>query len=174
MEQRSTYDARGYEDGVKIWADLVIQMNDLNKAHVIDFTFVETTSQTYFHAYNKAGQAALKGREQKLKNEYKHWQVISGNNIHVTNNFQIIAVETFGIMLKDDIHSFFGQFIHEKENRSQVLNLVTQQLSEAVHTMRSIQFHAMKNAQVFQERRIVPATNRVRTGSVNRQNIGVE
>jgi len=61
MEQRSTYDARGYEDGVKIRADLVIQMNDLNKAHVIDFTFVEPTSQTYFHAYNKAGQAALKG-----------------------------------------------------------------------------------------------------------------
>ena len=162
-EQVSTYDARGFEDGVKVRADLVVQMNDLNKAHVIDFTFVEPTSQTYFHAYNKAYQAALKGREQKLKNEYKHWQVIGGNNIHVTNNFQIIAVETFGIMLKDDIHSFFSQFIHEKENRSQVLNLVTQQLSVAVHTMRSIQFHAMKNVQVFQERRIVPATNRNRT-----------
>ena len=80
VEQRSTYDARGFEDGVKARADLVIQMNDLNKAHVIDFTFVEPTSQTYF-------QAALKGQEQKLKNEYKHWQVISGNNIHVTNNF---------------------------------------------------------------------------------------
>ena len=128
---------------------------------------------TYFHAYNKAAQAALIGREQNLKNEYKHWQVISGNNIHVTNNFQIIAVETFGIMLKDYIHSFFGQFIHEKENRSQVLILVTQQLSVAVHTIRSIHFHAMKNAQVFQERRIIPATNRVRTGSVNRQNVGV-
>ena len=37
---------RGYEDGVKIRADLIIQMNDLNKAHVIDFTFVEPTSQT--------------------------------------------------------------------------------------------------------------------------------
>ena len=41
-------------------------------------------------------------------------------------------------MLNDDIHSFFGQFIHEEENRSQVLNLVTQQMSEAEHTMRTI------------------------------------
>jgi len=63
--------------------------------------------------------------------------------------FQIIAVETFGIMLKDDIHSFFGQFIIAKENRSQVLNLVIKQLSVTVQTMRSIKFHAMKNAQVF-------------------------
>jgi hypothetical protein len=47
-------------------------------------------------------------------------------------------------MLKDYIHSFFGQFIHEKENRSQVLILVTQQLSVAVHTIRSIHFHAIR------------------------------
>jgi len=59
IEQRSTYDARGFEDVAKVRADLVIQTNDLNKAHVIDLTFVEPTSQTYFHAYNKAGQAAL-------------------------------------------------------------------------------------------------------------------
>jgi len=32
----------------------------------------------------------------------------------------------------------------------------------------------MKNTQVFQERRIVPATNRVRTSFVNHQNVGVE
>ena len=76
-------------------------------------------------------------------------------------------------MLKDDIHSFFGQFINKKENRSQVLNLVTQQLSVAVHTMRSIQFHAIKNAQVFQERKILPANNRIRTGAVNRPHVGV-
>jgi len=53
----------------------------------------------------------------------------------------------------------FGQFINEKENCSQVLYLVTQELSVSVHTMRSIQFHAIKNAQLFQERWIVPATN---------------
>ena len=50
VEQRSTYDARGFEDGVKVRADFVVHMNDLNKAHVIDFTFVKPTSQTYFHA----------------------------------------------------------------------------------------------------------------------------
>jgi len=76
-------------------------------------------------------------------------------------------------MLEDDIHFFFGQFRNEKEIRSQVLNLVTQQLSVAVHTMRSIQFHTMKNAQVFQERRIVPANNRIRTGAVNYPHVGV-
>jgi len=96
IEQRSTYDARGFED-------LVMQMNDLSIAHFTDFTFVEPTSQIYFHAYNKASQAALKGREQKLKIEYKHWQVIDDNNIHVTNTIQIIAVETS-----------FGQFINKK------------------------------------------------------------
>jgi len=47
-------------------------------------------------------------------------------------------------MPKDDIHSFFGQFINENENRSQVLNLIAQQ--------------AIKNAQVFQERRIAIAS----------------
>ena len=77
------------------------------------------TSQTC----NKAGQAALKGREQKLKNEYKHWQVIGCNNIHVTNNFA-------------------GY---------------------------SKQYSCYK-----QDRRIAPASNRVRTGFINRQNAGVE
>jgi len=59
VAHRFTYDARGFEVGAKVWADLDIQMNDLNKAHVIAFTFVKPTSQTYFHAYNKAGQAEV-------------------------------------------------------------------------------------------------------------------
>jgi len=37
IEQRSTYDALGFEDKAKVRADLLIQMNGLNKAHVINF-----------------------------------------------------------------------------------------------------------------------------------------
>ena len=51
------YDARGLEDGVKVRADLII-----------DFTFVERTAHAY-GTYNKAGQAALKGKVKKFKSE---------------------------------------------------------------------------------------------------------
>jgi hypothetical protein len=159
---RPSFEARGFENGVKVRADMAVQMTDQGNALVIDFTFVEPTARTHVGTYNKAGQAALKGRERKLKGEYKHWKV---HGVNVTTKFHIIAVETFGVMLKEDITSVFGQFIHAKENTAHVLHLVTQQLSVAIHTIRSIQFHAMKDAQVFQERRIVPAANRSRTSS---------
>ena len=109
----------------------------------------------------KAGQAALKGKEKKLKSEYKHWNVLGDT---VTNKFYIVAVETFGIILKDDIYNIFSSFINRKENSSQVLHLVTQQLSVAVHTIRAIQFESIKGVQVFEERRIQPTVNRNRTG----------
>ena len=47
VEQLSTYDARSFEAGAKVQAEFIIQMKNLNKSHVIDFTFVEPTSQTF-------------------------------------------------------------------------------------------------------------------------------
>ena len=154
------YDARGFEDGVKVRADLAVQMTDLANDLIIDFTFVEPTARTY-GAYNKAGQAALKGKEKKIKSEYKHWNVLGDN---VTNQFYIVAVETFGIILKEDITHIFRTFINPKENSTQVLHLLTQQLSVAVHTIRAIQFESIKGVQVFEERRIQPTINRNRSG----------
>ncbi len=62
-------------------ADLAVQMTDLANDLIIDFIFVEPTAHTY-GPYNKAGQAALKGKEKKIKIEYKHWNVLGDN---VTN-----------------------------------------------------------------------------------------
>ena len=56
-------------------------------------------------------------------------------------NFKLVQLKLLILCSK-------ATFILALVNRSQVLNLVTHQLSVAVHTMRSIQFHAMKNAQV--------------------------
>ena len=58
--------------------------NDL----IIDFTFVGP--------YNKTGQAALKGKEKKIKIEYKHWNVLGDN---VTNQFSIVAVERTTLLI---------------------------------------------------------------------------
>ena len=38
------YDGRGFEDGVKVRADLAVQMTDLANDLIIDFTFVEPTA----------------------------------------------------------------------------------------------------------------------------------
>ena len=73
-------------------------------------------------------------------------------------------METFGIILKEDITHTFRSFINPKENSIRVLHLLTQQLSVAVHTIRAIQFEAIKGVQVFEERRIKPTVNRNRTG----------
>ena len=97
----------------------------------------------------KTGQAALKGKEKKIKIEYKHWNVLGDN---VANQFYIVTVEAF-----DNIAHIFRSFINPTENSTQVLNLRTQQLSVAVHTIRAIQFEAIKGVQVFEERRTSPA-----------------
>ena len=52
---------------------------------------------------------------------------MGGIYIHVRNKFQIIAV------LKDGSHSFCRLFIHEKTNRSHVLNLVNLTVNHAVY-----------------------------------------
>ena len=80
-------------------ADLEVQMTDLANDLIIDFIFVEPTAHTY-GPYNKAGQAALKGKEKKIKIEYKHWNVLGDN---VANQFYIVTVEAFGIILKENI-----------------------------------------------------------------------
>jgi len=100
--ESSQFDRRGFENNVKVRADLSVQ-NSLNphKNLVIDFTFVEPTAKSYVGTYNRAGQAALKGKENKIRNEYKHWNVSSNNE--VTNIFKVIAVETFGVVIKEDI-----------------------------------------------------------------------
>jgi len=140
--QSSQFDARGFQNGVKVRADMRVQMTDLNSNLIIDYTFVEPTATSYIGTYNKAGQAAKKGKENKLKNEYKHWNVDNNNN-QGANNFKVIAVETFGVVIVDDIHLIFNKFIHEKENNARVLQSVMQQLSVAFHTIRAKQFYDM-------------------------------
>ena len=48
----------------------------------------------------------------KFKFKYKHWQVLGDN---VTNQFYIVAVETFDISLKEDISNIFRRFINPKK-----------------------------------------------------------
>jgi hypothetical protein len=115
--ESSQFDRRGFEDRVKVRADLVV-LNNANphKSLIIDFTFVEPTAKTYVGTYNKAGQAALIGRENKIKNEYKHWKIIGDQ---VTNKFKVVAIETFGVVIKDDIVSIITSFINKHENSKQ-------------------------------------------------------
>jgi hypothetical protein len=128
-----------------------------NQNLIIDFTFVEPTAQTYVGTYNKAGQAALKGKENKINKEYKHWKVVGDQ---VTNNFKVIAIETFGVLIKDDIISTIDPFINAKENRAMVINLVLQQLSVAFHTVRAKQHNFIKNTHVLRELPLHPLRNR--------------
>ena len=93
--------------------------------------------------YNKASQAALRRRDDKLTKEYKHWSV-EGNN-QGSNKFMIIAFETFGVIVPDDVKGVISQFIHEKENRGSALTLAMQQLSVAFHTIRAKQFVDIKS-----------------------------
>ena len=46
-------------------------------------------------------------------------------------NFKLLQSKIFQSNYAQRRHSFFRQFVHKKENRSQLLNLVTQQLSVA-------------------------------------------
>jgi hypothetical protein len=143
----SQYSVRGVENGVKVRADMAIQMTDLNENIVIDFTFVEPTAKL-FTPYNKVGQAALKGKENKIKTEYKDWNISSAQ---VTNKFLVLAIETFGTIISDDFKNLFSQFIHEREDRTRVLEIVFQQLSVAFHSLRAKQFLYIKNHVALRE-----------------------
>jgi hypothetical protein len=157
--ESSQFDRRGFENNVKVRADLVVH-NILNphRSLVIDFTFIEPTARTYVGTYNKTGQAALKGRQNKISKEYKHWNV-SGSNL-VENIFKVIAFETFGVVIKEDIIATVTPFINEKENPAQVINLVIQQLSVALHTIRANQFITTQSTQVLRERPQFPLRNK--------------
>jgi hypothetical protein len=143
----SQYSVRGVENGVKVRADMAIQMTDLNENIVIDFTFVEPTAKL-FTPYNKVGQAALKGKENKIKTEYKDWNISSAQ---VTNKFLVLAIETFGTIISEDFKNLFSQFIHEREDRTRVLEIVFQQLSVAFHSLRAKQFLYIKNHVALRE-----------------------
>ena len=71
-ENNSQFEPRGFENGLKVRADMSVQMTDLNKHLIIDYTFVEPTSLAHIGTYNMAGQAALRQRDDKLTYEYKH------------------------------------------------------------------------------------------------------
>ena len=155
--ESSQFDQRGFEGRVKVRADLVVlNRSNPNKNLIIDFTFVEPTAKTYVGTYNKAGQAALIGRQNKILHEYKHWNV-SGNT--VTNKFKIVAIETFGVAIKDDIISIISPFINQQENPKQVIHLVLQQLSVALHTIRAVQFKNIQMTQVCRGPPQFPARN---------------
>jgi len=69
--------------------------------------------------YNKVGQAALKGKEQKIKIEYKHWNVL-GNNF--TNQFHIVAVKHSVLFLRKTSHIFS---VHSSSPKSTQLKFLT-------------------------------------------------
>ena len=68
---------------------MVHNILNTHKSLVIDFTFVEPTARTYVGKYNKTGQAALIGRQNKITNEYKHWNV-GGSNLVETQSIQVL------------------------------------------------------------------------------------
>ena len=142
------------QNQTKTRADMVIHLNDLNHNLLIDFTYVEPTS-AYIGEYNKACQGARKGKSEKLK-EYRNWNLQSNNG---TNKIEIIAVETFCLGIPEDLKSVFSKFIHERENRSYVMNLVIQQLSVALHTIRAKQFEFIKGRFALQQRPAVGYLN---------------
>jgi hypothetical protein len=171
LNSDTQYEPRGIVNGVKARADLAVQLTDLNKSLIIDFTFVEPTARAFIGLYNKAGQAALKGRDAKLSREYKDWTV-EGDN--VTNIFKIIAFETFGATVPEDLFSIFSLFINDKENRPEVMHLVMQQLSVAIHTIRASVLTRMEsNGIAFRSQ---PLGNQLFTGNrrSNRNNNQVE
>ena len=92
-----------------------------------------------------------------MKNEYKHWKVVGGQ---VTNKFKVVAIETFGVVIKSDILSIFTPFINARENQAQVLNLVIQQVSVAIHTIRANQFNTISRNHVLRHPPIHPLRNR--------------
>jgi hypothetical protein len=113
----------------------------MNKNVIIDFTFVEPTAKS-FGVYNKSGQAALKGKENKLNVEYKHWNI---SGYQVENKFVVIAIETFGIIINNDMKNLFQIFINDKEDKVKVYETVLKQLSVAFHTLRAKQFVYIKS-----------------------------
>jgi hypothetical protein len=159
IAESSQFQRRGYENGVKVRADTNIQLTDRGKNIIIDFTFVEPTSRSYIGDYTKAGHAALKGVENKINNDYKHWNV-KGNQ--VTNKFKVVSVETFGVIVKEDVIDIFQNLIHEKENKAAVLFMVLQQLSISFHSVRAKMFNKIKDNQARREISYQPVRNRER------------
>ena len=139
----SQYDRRGHDNGRKVRADMAIRLQDHITTMVLDFTITDPTSRANIPGYNKVGHAAANAKMVKLRNEYKDWMV-SGNN-QVTNNFKIIAFETFCVGIPEDIKSVFSHLIHPVEDPIQVMRLVHQQLSVALHVVRAKAFHCIVN-----------------------------
>jgi len=62
----SQFDARGFNNGVKVRADLVVSnITNPDENLIIDFTFVEPTAQTYVGTYNKQVKRHLRGKKIK-------------------------------------------------------------------------------------------------------------
>jgi len=68
--ENSQFESWGFHNGVKVRADMRVQLTDLNSNLIVDYTFVEPTATSYVGTYNKAVQAAKKGKDNKLKNEF--------------------------------------------------------------------------------------------------------
>jgi hypothetical protein len=135
----------------KVRADMAVKNITDNTMTIIDFTFVEPTSN-YVGPYNKVGQAAELRAKEKLK-EYSSWNI--NNNI---NKLMVFSVETFGVLSKDS-KTFFNSYIHESENSAIVMKLVQQQLSVALHCMRAEMFLLLKRDYTSDLPPSIPLTN---------------
>ena len=135
----SQYDRRGHEGGRKVRADMAIRLQDPSEVMVVDFTIADPTSHDHIRGYSKVGHAAKNAKQAKLRNEYKDWMVEINNQI--TKNFKIIAFESFGVGVSEDIKSLFSHFIHEEEDPIVVMQQINQQISVALHVLRASAFN---------------------------------
>jgi hypothetical protein len=120
------------EHGVKVRADMGIKHHDQNRTIIVDFTFTEPTS-TSNGAYEEVGSAAKKAVERKLR-EYRRWDTEGS-----ADKLVVFAVETFGVVGKE-AQTFLTWYISDNEAQAVVKQLLYQQLSVALHTLRAKQF----------------------------------
>jgi uncharacterized membrane protein YgcG len=124
------------EHGVKVRADMAVLHRDQNRTILVDFTFTEPTAACN-GPYEQIGSAAIKAVVRKEK-EYRHWDIVNSADSLVT-----FAVETFVVVGKA-AKDFLISFIDPSENTSLAKQLLYQQLSVALHTMRAKQFNRIK------------------------------
>jgi hypothetical protein len=135
----------------KVRGDMAVYHQDENKSVVVDFTFIEPTTDQV-KTYEKPGQAAEVATKRKHE-EYKYWDYTNSSNSLI-----IFSVETFGVVSKGALE-YLRSFIGGSENRGIVKQTINQQLSVALHTMRAKAFVKIKTKLTMDVAPSVPMVN---------------
>jgi hypothetical protein len=136
---------------VKVRGDMAVYHQDENKSVVVDFTFIEPTTDQ-IRKYDKPGEAAEVATKRKLE-EYKYWDYTNSSNSLI-----IFSVETFGVVSKGAME-YLRSFIVGRENGGIIKQTINQQLSVALHTMRAKAFVKMKTMLTMDVAPSVPMVN---------------